>query len=154
MPCSGSWVDVSEVTCYQTRSKSAIFAPYEYDTTSVTMLRFADGRVAKCASVVDCLQPYYFHLHLVGSEGSLLDNRIYSHKLAGLSKARWSHLETALIDSGDVSDHPYLPQFQAFVDATRAGRPMPLTDYDSAYRTHQVMFAAECSAAEGRPVRL
>ncbi len=146
--------EVSEVTCYQTRSTSPIFAPYEYDTTSVTLLRFADGRVAKCASVVDCLQPYYFHVHLVGSEGSLLDNRIYSHKLQGLSKARWSKLETALIDSGDVSDHPYLPQFQAFVDATREGRAMPLTDYETAYRTHEVLFAAERSAAEGRSIQL
>ncbi len=145
---------VSEVTCYQTRSKSEVFAPYEYETTSVTLLRFADGKVAKCASVVDCLQPYYFHLHLVGSQGSVLDNRFYTHQLPGLSKAGWSRLETPLIDSGDVSDHPYLPQFQAFVDAVRANRPMPLTDYETAYRTHRVIFAAEQSAIEGRAVRI
>jgi len=145
---------VEEVHCYQTRSRSEVFAPYEYPTTSTTILKMAGGRVAKCASVVDCLQPYYFHVHLVGSAGSLLDNRFYSHELHGLDKRRWSTLETALIDSGDVSDHPYLPQFQAFVDAVRAGRPMPLTDYATALETHRVMFAAERSAAEGRPVRL
>lgn len=145
---------VEEVTCYQTRSSSEIFAPYEYDTTSVTLLRFADGHVGKCASVVDCLQPYYFHLHLVGSHGSLLDNKLYSHELKGLSRERWSELQTAVIDSGDVSDHPYQPQFQAFVDGVREGRPMPLTDYATALETHRVMFAAELSAAEGRPVRI
>jgi predicted dehydrogenase len=145
---------VEEVTCYQTKSRSEIFAPYEYDTTSVTLLRFADGKLAKCASVVDCLQPYYFHLHLVGSHGSLLDDRFYSHKLAGLDRSRWSKLETSLIDSGAVDAHPYQPQFQAFVDAVHAGRPMPLTDYATALETHRVIFAAETSAAEGRPVRL
>ena len=45
-------------------------AACEYPTTSVTILKFKDGRVGKVASVIDCLQPYYFHVHLVGSEGS------------------------------------------------------------------------------------
>ena len=144
----------AEVTSFSNRSRSPIFAPYEYDTTSVTLVRFADGSIGKVASVVDCLQPYYFHIHLVGSEGSLLDNRIYSNNLKGLTKARWSTLETALIDSGDVADHPYQPQFQAFVDAIRENRTMPLTDFDTAYETHRVVFAADRSARERRPVKL
>ncbi len=146
--------EVEEVSAYQTRSKAEVFSPYEYDTTTVTLLRFADGRVGKCASVVDCLQPYYFHVHLVGSAGSILDNKFYSSKLDGQTKDRWSTLETALIDSGDVSDHPYQPQFQAFVDATHANKPMPWTDLNTALATHRVMFAADQAAATGRPVRL
>jgi predicted dehydrogenase len=145
---------VEEVTSYAARSRSPVFAPYEYPTATTTLLKFRGGKVGKVASVVDCLQPYYFHTHLCGSEGSLLDNRIYSHKLAGMSKARWSTLETALVDSGDVSDHPYKPQFQAFADAIRDGRDMPLTGLDRALETHRVVFAADRSAAEGRPVRL
>lgn len=145
---------VEEVTGYHTRSASPTFAPYEYQTTSVTIVRFEDGRVGKVASSIDCLQPYYFHVHLLGSEGSLLDNRIYSTKLPGLAKTRWSTLETSLIDSGDVSDHPYEPQFRAFIDSLRRNEPMPLTDLDTAYETHRVVYAADRSAAEGRPVRL
>lgn len=146
--------EVAEVTSYSTRSKSKIFSPYEYDTTSSTLLRFTDGRVAKVAAVVDCLQPYYFHLHLCGSEGSLLDNRFYSEKYDGMLKDDWSQLHTALIDSGDVKDHPYQPQFQEFADACREGRAMARTDYASALATHRVMFAADRSAAEGRTVKL
>jgi predicted dehydrogenase len=71
-----------------------------------------------------------------------------------MTKARWSTLETALIDSGDVSDHPYQPQFQALVDAIRKDEPMPHTDLATAYETHRVAFAADLSAAEGRPVKL
>ncbi len=145
---------VVEVSSYQTRSKSEIFKPYEYNTTSVTILKFESGKLGKVASVVDCLQPYYFHLHLCGSEGSMLDNRIYSHKLKGMVKNRWSQLETALIDSGDVADHPYQPQFQAFVDSVQKNKPMPHTDFMSAYETHRVMFAADLSAQRGRPIRL
>jgi len=146
--------EVEEVTSYSTKSKSPIFKPYEYDTTSVTILKFKGGRLGKVASVTDCIQPYYFHCHLVGSEGSLLDNRIHSQKIKGLNKAQWSTLSTHLIDSGDVKDHPYQPQFQAFVDATLAGRKMPLTDFDTAFESHRVVFAADLSAEKGRPVKL
>ena len=145
---------VEEVVSHGNRSSNSIFSPYEYDTTSVTLLKFEDGRLGKVASVVDCLQPYYFHIHLVGSEGSLLDNRIYSAKLKGLSKEAWSTLETQLIDSGDVSHHPYEPQFQAFVDSVREGRAMPLTGVREAWESHKVVFAADRSARQGRPVKL
>jgi predicted dehydrogenase len=144
---------VEEVTSYATRSSSKTFAPYEYDTTSTTILRFEGGQVGKVASVIDCLQPYYFHTHLVGSEGSLLDDKFHSAKL-GTDKSRWSALATHLVDSGDVKDHPYQPQFQAFVDAVRAGRKMPLTDLETALETHRVIFAADLSAKKGEPVRL
>jgi predicted dehydrogenase len=145
---------VEEVTAHETRSKNPVFAPFEYATTTVSLLKFEDGRVGKVASVVDCLQPYYFHVHLVGSEGSLLDNRFTSTRLPGLRKDRWSTLETSLVDSGDVHDHPYRPQFQAFVDSAAGGRPMPRTDFETAYETHRVVYAADRSARERRTVRL
>jgi len=146
---------VEEVTSYQTKSRSQHFDPYEYKTTSVTILKFKGSeRIAKVTSCVDCLQPYYFHVHLVGSAGSLLDNRIYSEKLKGMNKDKWSTLETSLIDSGDVSDHPYEPQFQAFIDSIESGEPMPLTDFNTAFETHRVVFAADLSAQENRPVNL
>jgi predicted dehydrogenase len=146
---------VEEVSSYQVMSKGADFAPYEYNTTSVSTLKFAGGeKLAKVTSCIDCLQPYYFHIHLVGSEGSLLDNRIYSKKLKGMVKDRWSILETSLIDSGDVSDHPYQPQFQAFVDAIGRNEAMPLTDWDTASESSRVVFAADLAAAEGRPVAM
>ncbi len=69
-------------------------------------------------------------------------------------KTAWSTLATHPVDSGDVKDHPYQPQFQAFVDATRAGKKMPLTDFETALESHRVVFAADLSAARGRPVKL
>jgi predicted dehydrogenase len=150
--CMGG--EVTEVTSYDAKSASRIFAPYEYATTSVSLLKFSTGAVGKCAAVVDCLQPYYFHTHLVGSEGSLLDNKFHSMKLAGLNKNKWSELSMKMLDSGDVSDHPYLTQFQAFFDALDAGRDMPLTSLGDALQSHKVIFAADKSAATGKPVKL
>ena len=59
-----------------------------------------------------------------------------------------------MLDSGDVTDHPYTHQFQAFFDALNAGQEMPLTNLRQALRTHQVMFAAEKSAELRRPVKI
>lgn len=149
--CMGS--DVAEVSSYATKSGNEAFAPYEYATTSVTILRFKNGAVGKCAASIDCLQPYYFHTHLVGSHGSLLDNKFHSTKL-GVNKAAWSTLSMKMLDSGDVSDHPYETQFQAYFDALERGEQMPLTSLHEAYRSHEIVFAADRSAAEGNPVRL
>jgi predicted dehydrogenase len=136
-----------------TKSRSALFKPYEYPSTSVTVLKFKNGSVGKCAASLDCLQPYYFHTHLVGSKGSLLDNKFYSSELR-TDKAAWNTLALKLLDSGDVADHPYQSQFQAFFEALDAYREMPLTNLAEAIRTHEIIFAADRSAKTGKPVRL
>ncbi len=145
---------VTEVTSYQAKSSSPAFSPHEFATTSVTLLKFADGAVGKVASVLDCWQPYYFRVYLVGSEGTVLDDRYHSNKVEGMDRERWGKLDVPLLDSGASGDHPYDAQFQVFIDSLEAGRPMPLTDLETAFETHRVMFAAELSAAEGRPVAL
>jgi predicted dehydrogenase len=150
--CVGS--EVEDVTSFSAQSANPVFSAYEYPTTSATLLRFKNGSVGKCAAVVDCLQPYYFHTHLVGSEGSILDNKFHSQRLAGLNRNQWSELSMKMLDSGDVSDHPYQTQFQAFFDALDAGHDMPLTSFDDAFVTHRVIAAADRSAAEKRPVRI
>ena len=150
--CMGT--EVESVTSLSTGSSNKDFKAYEYETTSVTLLKFKDGRVGKVASVIDCIQPYYFHTHLVGSEGSLLDNKLHSSKLGGLDKTRWSELSMKMLDSGDVSDHPYQSQFEAFFVALQKNKPMPLTHINDAIRTHEILFAADRSAKTGRAVKV
>jgi len=146
--------DVEEVFSYGTRSASPTFAAYEYPSTTTTLLKFKDGKVGKCASVIDCWQPYYFHTHLVGSEGSLLDNKFHSNRLDGLSRHHWSELSFKPVDSGDVTDHPYQTQFDRFFESLERGEDMPLTGLKEAVMTHEVLFAADRSHRLGRPVKL
>ena len=146
--------EVEEVFTYGAKSAHPTYAPYEYPSTTTTLLKFARGAVGKCASVIDCWQPYYFHTHLVGGEGSLLDNKFHSNLIDGTSRQAWDQLSVRPVDSGDVQDHPYQTQFEAFFTALEQGRPMPLTGLTDAVRTHEAIFAAMLSEAEHRPVKL
>lgn len=149
--CMGG--DVEEVSSYATVSGSPTFSDYEYPTTTTTIMKFTDGRVGKATSCIDCLQPYYFHTHLVGSEGSLLDNKFHSEKLS-TDKGSWSSLSMKMLDSGDVSDHPYTTQFQAFFDSMAKEEEMPLTSINESYKSFEVVFAADKSVELGRPVKI
>jgi UDP-N-acetyl-2-amino-2-deoxyglucuronate dehydrogenase len=147
--------EVESVSSIATKSASPTFEAYEYPTTTVNLIHFTDGRIGKVTSCIDCLQPYYFHTHLIGSEGTLLDNRLYSTQLGDLKKDRWSDLNIPLVDSGNVADHPYQKQFEAFFNALAEEKPMSLTNLDDACRTFEVVFACDRSAAEdGRTVKL
>lgn len=146
--CMGN--DVQEVTSMTTFSKNADFKKYEYPTSSVTLLRYSDGRIGKVASVIDCLQPYYFHVHLVGSEGSLLDNKFYSTKMGGLNRGKWSELSMKMLDSGDVSDHPYQTQFEAFFSALDKGKDMPYTSLSDSLHAHEIIFRADKDAIRSK----
>lgn len=147
--------DVEEVVTYGAKSSNTTYAPYEYPPTTVTLLKYAGGKVGKVASVIDCWQPYYFHTHLVGSEGSLLDNKFHSNREHGSdNRHQWNTLPFKPVDSGDVNDHPYKTQFERFFAALRANEEMPLTGLKEAVRTHEVLFAADLSWKENRPVKM
>ena len=145
--------DVDEVTSYDTKTKSKIFDIYEYNTTSVTILKFKSGKIGKCAASVDCLQPYYFHTHLFGSEGSILDNKLHSEQLKS-DKSKWSEMSMQMLDSGDVAHHPYQLQFETFFKSIQDGTEMPLTGLKEAMKTHEIIFAADRSAETGKSIKL
>lgn len=143
---------VEEVVTYSTKNPSETFAPYEYDTTTVTLMKFNDSPlVAKVASVTDCMQPYFFNMHIVGSQGSIKNNLWHSKKVKGMQG--WSMLDVQLVDSGDVAHHPYREQFEYYA-ACLARDEEPHNNLRNAVETHRVVFAADKSAETGRPVSL
>jgi predicted dehydrogenase len=145
---------VTEVSSYATSSPHPNFVRYEYPTSSVTILRFANGAVGKVASIIDSHQPYYLRVHLVGSDGAILDGRMSTTRIAGLDRDRWTDLGVMLESSADVAHQPYVAQFKAFFDALEADREMPLTSLGEATHTFEVIFAADRSAELGRPVAM
>lgn len=143
-----------EATSYATGSPNPVFARYEYPTSSVTIIKFDNGAVGKVASIIDSYQPYHLRVHLVGSDGAIVDGKFWSTRIAGLDPDRWSDLGVKLETSADVVHHPYEQQFRAFFQALDAGVEMPLTSLSDAARTFELVFAADRSAEIGRPVLL
>lgn len=144
---------VEEVSGFSTRSAADWAQDYEYDSTSVGILKFADGTIGKCTSCVDCRQPYVFNVHLVGSEGTFLNNQLSSTKLTGVSKEEWIEIPSAGATSGDVLDHPYPPQVDEFMACLKAGQDSSV-NFASAFNTFRVVFAIDKAINEGRVVKL
>ena len=97
------------------------------------------------------LQPYFFNMNIVGSHGSVRNDRFYSAKIEGLKG--WSRLDVDLVESGKVGHHPYRQQFSHFADCLDAGTEA-MNNLESALETHRVIFAADRSAETGKPVSL
>ncbi len=142
-----------EVMSYSCQSSAPEFQKYEYPTTTVTIMRFDNGVVGKTASVIDCIQPYLFNVNLVGSKGSVWNDKFHSGALSGLDKMGWSTFNTQLVDSGDVAHHPYTSLFSEFIDAIRQERECRFSFEDSII-SHRVILAADESAATGQAVKV
>ena len=143
-----------EVTSYTTRSPHPVFARYEYPTSSVSIIRFDNDAVGKVASIIDSHQPYHLRVHLVGSDGAIVDGKFWSTRIKGLDPDQWSELGVKLETSADVIHHPYAQQFQAFFRALDEDREMPLTSLADAAKAFELVFAADLSAELGRPVQM
>lgn len=124
---------------------------YEYPPHSVTIVKFDNGVTGKCAASVDYRGPYYFPFEIQGEAGCIRDNQFYSTKLGG--QKGMAAIPTIMLDSGDVTHHPYEDEINELVDCILEDRAHPV-DLEYAARTHEVIFAGDLAAAEGRVVRM
>jgi len=141
--------EVVEVSAMSNNKKGL----YEYDANVVATMKLDDGTIAKSSVLLDADIPYAFNIDLVGTQGSLRDNRIWSKRLFPGQKS-WATMPTILPDSGDVHHHPFDAQINHFVDCIREDRQSHCSVAD-AYRTHELCLAIDRSIAEGgRVVKL
>lgn len=144
--------EIVEVFQYAAFGKGPDFTHYEYDPTSCTICKFADGRIGKVASSIECIQPYVFNINLVGGHGTIKNNQIFS-KTKFPGQTGWVEIPTILPDSGDVRHHPFTLEVAHLVDCILNDRDSHV-DVADAFKTHEICFAADLSAKEGRPVKL
>ena len=141
--------EVVEVSAFSNNTKGL----YEYDSNVVAAVKFRGGAIGKTSALFDCEMPYTFNIDLVGTEGTLRDNRVWSRKLFP-GQTGWTTMPTILPDSGDVHHHPFDAQINHLVDSIREGRDAHCNVAD-AYHTHEVCLAIDRSIAEGgQPVKL
>ncbi len=125
--------------------------PMEYDGLELALVRFANGVLGKVSVNFDCVMPYRFPIRIFGDRGTVLDNRVWSHRFPG--QTDWVTLPTVTPDSVQVTHHPFQAQMDHFVECLQEGKESHC-NLEDAIRTHEVAFAARRSARTGRPVRL
>jgi predicted dehydrogenase len=143
--------DVVEVSAYSVPHKGDN-PDWEYDPTNVLLCRFADGSLGKVASVLDSVMPYAFNVDVLGTRGTIRDNRVWSEELFP-GQTGWAEIPTVLPDSGDVAHHPFTGQIEALAAGILDDEPI-LPDLEDAVKTHEVIFAADRAAESGGPIRL
>jgi predicted dehydrogenase len=124
---------------------------YEYDPNSVTLVKFEDGMMGKVASSIECVMPYVFNVLLLGDQGTIRNNQVFSRKWVG--QRGWATIPTVLPDSGDVSHHPFRDEVDHFVECILTNRESHANLEDAAV-THEICFASAVSARERRPVSI
>ncbi len=124
---------------------------YEYEPNSVTLIRFADGVMGKVASSIECAMPYVFNVELLGEQGTIRNNQIFSRKWPG--QTGWATIPTVLPDSGDVSHHPFVSEIDHLVECIHTGAESHV-NIEDAVKTHEICLATQISAERHRPVSL
>lgn len=124
----------------------------EWDATITTLIKFANGAIGKVGCSLEGNVKYQFNVRLHGSKGTLVNDRFRTTYLdPGLEG--WAHFPTILPDTPEVTHHPFPGEIDDLIDAIRNdGRA--LLDIREDAKTYEIMFAAEQSAREGRPVSL
>jgi predicted dehydrogenase len=143
--------NVIEVSAYANYSPSN-WLHYEYEPNSVTLMKFDDGTIGKTACSVECVMPYEFNIKLLGDEGTIRNNQVWSkRKFPG--QTGWATVPTVMPDSGDVSHHPFVGEINHLVDCVINNIESHVNVAD-AVKTHEICFATILSAQQGHPVKL
>lgn len=141
--------EVVEVSAFANNTKGN----FEYDANVVAILKFESGAIGKTSALFDADMPYSFNIDLIGTEGALRDNRIWSKRLFP-GQTDWTEMQTVKPDSGDVEHHPFDAQMAHLVECIREDRESHC-NVAGAFHSHEICLAIDRSIAQGgKPVRL
>lgn len=123
----------------------------EWEPTILTTVRFANGAIGKIGCSLEGNVKYQFNVRLHGPRGTLVGDRFLTHHLPG--QTGMAQFPTILPDTPEVTHHPFPAELDDLVESILQDRAA-LVDIKDAVKTHEIMFAAEQSARERRPVSL
>lgn len=140
--------EAKEVSAYQVRTEN----PIEYPGTISVNVQFENGAVGRTTTTFDAQMPYRFNICIYGTEATLRNDLLYAPKLFP-GQNDFMKIPCVLPDSGDVTHHPFGGQAAHFLDCI-ADDTTPFPDLEDAAKTHNVCFAADMSAEQGKAVML
>jgi predicted dehydrogenase len=143
--------EIVEVAAYSAPKR--LNPDFEYDPVIVASLRFANGAVGKLSTILDADTPYIFNCRLFGTEGSIVNNEVYSSKHYPGSLGYWK-FPTIVPDSAEVTHHPFMEEIEHFMDCIERDVESHASIHDT-YKTMAICFAMDESAAKnGQPVKV
>ena len=98
-----------------------------------------------------CVMPYTFEVTVMGTRGTIRDNRLYSELLQG--QDGYAIIPAELPDSGSVMHHPFTPGLKHFVKCLDEDRETELS-LENAVNVHEACMAVDLSLERGSPVSL
>jgi predicted dehydrogenase len=141
--------EIVEVSAYRCKNRE----DFDYYTTLVAAVKFRDGAVGKLSASLDGLNfPYQLNIDLLGTEGAIRDNRVYSKGLFPV-QTDWVTLSTPTPNSGAVAHHPFQEEIDNLVASIYENIPV-LSDILDACNSVEAVIAIEESAATGKPVAI
>lgn len=141
--------EVAEVSAFSNNQRGL----YEYDANVAAILKFRGGAIGYTSTLYDGDMPYQADFDLVGTEGTVRNNRLWSKRLFP-GQTDWTTMATISPNSGDVHHHPFNGEIDHFIDCIRTNRESHCNIAD-AYKTHELCMAIDRSIAQGgRPVSL
>ena len=138
--------EVEQVCAYQAKTEN----PIEYPGTISVVLKFKDGKIGRSTTTFDAQMPYRFNIGVYGTEGTMRNDKLFAPKLF-VGQNNFLKIPCILPDSEDVAHHPFQGEVSHFIDCIIEDR-RPFPDLADAAHTQAVCFAADLSAASGRPV--
>ncbi len=134
--------DITALSALATRDGTA----HEYPSTTVFVCELASGAIGKVSASLGARMPYQFDVDLLGTRGSVRNNRLYSRDLPGLRGFVEFPVERP--DSADVVSHPFTGELGHLLDCLDRGTDTDL-NLAGTVNTHHACIAAEISADEG-----
>lgn len=141
-----------EIVEVQGYAAEAAPTDFEYPPTVVAAVKLASGAVGKLSVSFEAWLPYQFNIDLLGTDGTIRDNRVWSRTLLP-GQTHFATVPTILPDSGEVEHHPFTGEVAHFLECIRSGRESHV-NLEDAVKTHEVCLAIDRSVAMGRPVTL
>lgn len=141
--------EVEEVFAYGCKKRP----DFDYGTNLVAALKFRDKSIGKLSASLDGLCfPYQFNIDLLGTEGAIRDNRMYS-KILFPEQKDFITLISDTPNSGAVGHHPFQQEIDNLTDHILQNAPV-LSDVLDACKSMEIVLAIEESAATGKPVKI
>lgn len=125
---------------------------YEYEPTYAAVVKFKNGKIGKtgCSFENEC--PYVMNIIIHGSKGSVLNEKFYTKEWYP-GQQGWQDFNVILLDSGDVTHHPFQDMVDDLAEALLNDKETTANIHE-AYKTHEICLAIDRSIETGQVIKL